>query len=277
MTERATDAALTLFDGDHLRAVLFRPDLPKLVLTFDHRQVGKSDFGAANPLRQAANRGWATLRIMTRRNDWFINSETLALERALATLAQHDRRHAIGYSMGGYAVFRFAASLGLQSAIAVSPQYSVSPEVVPWDTRFHAEAPDFDADLGSLAKHRHKGLKALIVFDPFHRPDLGNASLIAANFPATQLLRLGFSGHPATRALSQHGQSGTINRQLIALQHDPAVFRQAFRETRHLMPDFWQRLAAEASLRHPNLAAVALAKRQRLLHADVVATIPGGS
>lgn len=276
MTNAAPDAALTLFDGDHLRAVLFRPDLAKLVVTFDHRQVGKSDFGVANPLRQAASRGWATLRIMTRRNDWFINSETLALERTLATLARYERRHAIGYSMGGYAVFRFAASLGLQSAIAVSPQYSVSPRFVPWDTRFHAEAPDFDADLGSLAKHRHKGLKALMVIDPFHRLDLGNARLIAADFPATRLLRLGFSGHPATRALSRHGRGGAINRQLVALQADPAALRQAYRETRHLMPDFWQRFAAEASLRHPRLAARALALRQRLLHPEQSAASLGG-
>lgn len=250
-----------VFDGSALRAVLFQPGLENLLVTFDHRKIGKSDFGEAQPVKQALKRGFSVLRVQSARNDWFINAEIQALEAALGEMRKgYARANAIGYSMGGYGVFRFADCLSLDAAIAVSPQFSVSPEVVPWDPRFFKEAPDFDPEVGALATPQ-KSFKALILVDPFHRADLRNATMIREVFANTRLLRLGFAGHPASTAITRGGNGGALMAQVLAREPSPAAIRRAFGETRRQSPVFLRRIAQHSAARRPELANWA---RQRL-------------
>jgi len=246
--------SVMVFEGAHLAARLFAPDAQKLLVTFDHRQPNKSDFGTAVPIKTAVNRGWAVLRLMTRRNDWFVNRDTDNLEKTLsAIVARYERVHAIGFSMGGFGVFRFAQSLSIRSAIAVSPQVSIDPTVVPWDTRFRNQAGGFDPQTGSLADRPAPNLNALVLFDPFHRQDRDNAKELAALFAGVRLLRLGFAGHPSSRAIRKGGRIGVLINQALSTTPDPAPIRRAFQQTRTLMPDFWQNLSGVAAGRHPAL------------------------
>ena len=251
MTGKGDVPRRVVFDGDWLRAEIFGEDSRRLFVTFDHRQVGKRDFIPADPVKRVVEAGWANLKIMSRRNDWFINAETAELERSLAAVASgFSRVNGLGYSMGGYGVFRFAKCLNMSSAIAVSPQMSVSPKTVPWDSRFYEDAPDFDQKLGDLSSRAHDGLNALILIDSFHRKDLRHAKEIAALFPESSLLKLGFSGHPATRVINRGRRSGILLRQAMNNRPDPAPIRKAFRETRVKSPAYWKALARKAEGKH---------------------------
>ncbi|MBZ0129251.1 MAG: alpha/beta hydrolase [Rhodobacteraceae bacterium] len=250
------EKANLLFAGDHLRAVSFGA-ARRAILTFDHREPGKAAFGPPRAVRRFLDQGWAVLRIMTRVNDWFINPDTEAMEAALAAhLAGFDEVRAIGFSMGGYGAFRFASALGITRVVAISPQVSISPEVVPWDTRFHDEAGEFDPALGDLAARPMPGLGGVIVTDPFHRHDLRNALEIAALFRNVRILRLGLAGHPAARPLMQTGRGHLVHDQVLADRPSTEALREGFRQARREMPDYRRKLVALARMHgHADLAA----------------------
>ena len=237
--------ARLIFDGSHLRAVLHPGSTGLLMVTFDYRRDGKADFSADAHSTGFARIGHAQLSIKTKANDWFINPDTRALEPVLAALAgQFDRVQMLGFSMGAYAAFRFAAALRARSVLAVSPQVSIDPELAPHERRYPAEAARFDPVLGDLGPVASPGLGGLILLDPFIAADLAHARALQVLFPAVRLVRLGFGGHPAFDIIRHSGQSWTLHREAMALHPDPGLIRAAHRAGRGRVPAYWQRLGA---------------------------------
>lgn len=222
-----------VFSGEHLRATLFNGEAANLLITFSFRDNRRTDFDAPNPSASAKTRGFAQLCIATRQNDWFINGDTLACDAMLKTLSPHYKSvHMMGFSMGGYGVFRFARSARANFALAVSPQFSIHPDVVPFDGRFRSDAAGFDETLGSLVTHAKPGLQGVIITDPFRSLDLVNAQMITEVFPRIKIARLGFGGHPATALLRRAGKSGVVQRMAFETPPRPEPIIAEHREAR---------------------------------------------
>ncbi len=254
-------AEATLFDGAHLRAVLFNPDARRLIVTFDFRKLGKSDFQDSAPSRNFARRGFAQLSIRSRANDWFVNPETLALESALHGLGpRYERVGLLGYSMGGYGAFRFASALGAASVVAISPQYSIHPDVVPFDRRYRVESRDFDPQVGDLAPRASASLRGFMLVDPFMRLDLANATMLQRVFPNVQLARVGFGGHPAMKVLKATRRAWLLHHAAMQADPDPVPVLEAHRVSRRRSSVYWDRLAALSEARRPALASAARAR-----------------
>ncbi len=254
-----------IFDGAYLRATLLAGQRDRLVVTFDYRQGGKSDFSADTHSSTFARKGFAQLSIKSRANDWFINPDTAALEAAIAPVAaQYARVTLLGYSMGGYGALRFARSLRAASAVLISPQVSIAPGVVPFDRRYRAEGRRFDAELGDLARRAMPDLTGLIVIDPFVTADLRHAAMIRTLFPGLSVVRLGFGGHPAIRVLRGAGKAWTIHREAVADTPTRRLICQEHRAGRAGSAGYWTRLAARAKDRRPVLADYATAMAGRL-------------
>lgn len=252
--------ASRLFNGDLLRADVFAPGRDRLFVTFRQRLDRPGAFTAPRPVRRFIDAGYTHLHLQARRNDWYVNPETEALETVLSGFSDAFAAAAgMGFSMGGYAALRFAAALRLDHLIAVSPQYSIAPEHVPFDRRWRASAGGFDPALGDL-RGRGTDVRGLILADPFRPMDILNAGMILQIFPGLELARLGGGGHPATRVLGEAGRFG----QLQALLLDAPVRRSAVltlhRASRHGSRRYWRHLA-QAAWRHgrPDLAARAQA------------------
>lgn len=256
-----------IFDGAHLRAVLHPGRTLRqakgqgpggatcLMVTFDYRMDGKTGFSPDTHSTGFARTGLAQLCIKTRVNDWFINPETAALEQALIQLAPaYAPVQMLGFSMGGYAAFRFAGALRARSVLAVSPQISIHPAAAPFEHRYRAEAPGFDPVLGALGGRDLTGLQGLILLDPFIAADLAHARALQALCPGVRLVRLGFGGHPAFDIVRARGQTWTLQREAAARHPDPAMIRAAHRAGRRQTVGYWDRLALFASARHPALA-----------------------
>lgn len=249
-----------VFAGDHLRAALWsRPGgAGRLMVTFDHRKPEREGFGPLKPSETLRNAGIAQLSISTTRNDWFINPDTLALAGALARLApDFTDVGMIGYSMGGYGALRFAAAIGAGHVVAISPQVSLHPAVVPFERRFRPEARDFDPVLGALAPHAMPSLKGVLVVDPFMPADRAHARAIRALFPGLTTAPLAFAGHPASQVMRDRGAQGVLIREAMSPFPSAAAITAAHRASRRLSPRYWQRLALCAGRRRPALAALA--------------------
>jgi len=245
-----------VFDGAHLRAVLHPGDAKQLMVTFDFRQNGKNDFTVTEHSTHFARMQFAQLSVKTRANDWFINPDTQALEDALSQLGQRfERVNMLGYSMGGYGALRFARALGAVSAVLISPQVSILPDLVPFDPRYRAEGRGFDPVLGDLTERAHPGLRGLILLDPFARADLQHAQMIQILFPRLQVVRLPFGGHPASLMLRETGKNGAILRAAVMPKAKASIITQSHRDGRREATGYWLRMALHCAKRRPALAA----------------------
>jgi hypothetical protein len=250
-----------VFDGKQLRATLWGRGAEKLFVTFQFRRPDPGSFPQARSKESVIALGWAHLSIQSRQNDWFICDETQALEAALAALAPAFQiRAGLGFSMGGYGAFRFARCLGLHRVLAVSPQYSIAPAHVPFDTRFRADANTFCPNLGDLAP-RAMALDAIILVDPFQWHDLANARMIADTFPGSMLVRLPGGGHPASQILREAGQFGALQACLTGATLDARPLQFAHRRMRGQNPRYWEGMATCATrLRHRSFQDMARAQ-----------------
>ncbi|AKO96186.1 hypothetical protein MALG_00995 [Marinovum algicola DG 898] len=236
----------TLFDGALLRATLFNPGQRGLFVSFRQRLAEPGHFGDPRPVRSFTNAGMSHLHLQSRWNDWYINPETEALEAALVGhAAGYDDACAMGFSMGGYAAFRFAAALRLRRIIAVSPQFSISPRQVPFDRRYRDCASGFDDVLGDLSP-RGAPVQGVILADPFRSLDIRNAALIAMAFAGMRIARLAGGGHPATAVLRDAGRFGKLQAQLGKPRVPVRRIVMLHRNARRRSPTYWRHLAAQA-------------------------------
>ncbi|KMK67936.1 hypothetical protein [Puniceibacterium sp. IMCC21224] len=265
-----------VFDGTQLRADLFNARATSLFVTFRQRLATPGAFDTPRPVRSFVDRGYAHLHLQARHNDWYINDETVALADTLRTVCQsYARVVGMGFSMGGYAALRFSSALGLRHLIAVSPQFSLSPKVVPQDRRYRDCAGGFDDALGDLAVHGRAALAGVVLFDPFKPLDRLNANLIAATFPRVQLCRLAGSGHPASRILREGGRFGALQALLLRGQVIPADVTALHRQSRRDSPLYWDQMAGIARRRgRPALAATAAARSKALGEASQTGQTP---
>ncbi|APZ55123.1 alpha/beta hydrolase [Salipiger abyssi] len=246
-----------VFDGALLRADLFKGGNKRLFVSFRQRIGEPGDFDTVRPVRAFTARGYAHLHIQSRWNDWFVNDETQALEAVLRELAQRFRRVvSMGFSMGGYGAFRFSAALNIAQVIAISPQISIAPELVPFDRRYRREAEGFDAALGDLARHGSPALRGAVLCDPFVANDLRHALMAQVIFPRLRICRLAGGGHPPTRVLRQGGFFPQMQAELVHGGVDAARLIAGHRAARRLSPSYFDHMRRVAE-RHgrPALAA----------------------
>lgn len=249
-----------VFSGEHLRAALHSGTSKRnlLVVTFDFRRRSRKGFSDLGFSSSFARQGHAQLSISCRENDWFINAETMALERALApVVADFAEVRALGYSMGGYGAFRFARVLRLSGIIAISPQATIAPEAIPGDRRYAAEAKGFDPRLGDLMSRGRDDLPGLILVDPLNPYDIAHARRITQAFPKVRIIALPCAGHPASKILGESGRGWLLQREAVAPEQTGKAIRRAWRELRRDSARYWTNFARASRQRHPDWTALA--------------------
>ncbi|MCF7701137.1 alpha/beta hydrolase [Loktanella sp. M215] len=262
-------AVVRVFDGDHLRAELVRRGGATLCVTFDYRRLDRAGFGPLSPSRQIAAAGHDQLMIATRGNDWFINPDTPALEAVCRPLrASYGAARALGFSMGGYGAFRFSRTLNLGHVVAVSPQVSIAPDMVPFDRRYRQEGRLFDSALGDLTALHDPALQGAILCDSLNLLDLTHARMLQVLFPALRLIRLPGGGHPCTQVLRAISRTGLIQRLALGEAAAAGALQQAHRQARGQSAGYWTALGRAAAARRPDLAAAAGWRAANLAAAD---------
>ncbi len=255
-----------LFDGKRLRLTHFGRGNRRAVLTFDFLRKNREGFGEVGPSQSLRRWGWDQISLRSARNDWFINSETEAMEGALAAAcARFETVAAIGFSMGGYGALRFARSAGARRVIAVSPQVSIHPRAVPWDKRYHRNAAEFEPRLGALGPRSDGNLEGMVIFDPFVPFDRRHVRRILELYPRLRPVALPFGGHPASGILRASGQAGLLM-EMLARDGGPEVhdLRNAYREIRRGEPTYLIALARRALNRHTRVADWALSRLEEM-------------
>lgn len=197
-----------VFDGARLRAQALAPrgagtKLGGLLLvTFDFRRDvrGGETFLPAKFSGRLKRKGISQLRILSARNDWYANAETPDLEQALAAYAaRFNRVQMFGFSMGGFGAFRFAKTMGAAQVLAVSPTFGIWADVHMFGRRRAEDLPDDLPDPQFFMPQPDSTLRGVIALDSMRDRDMVHMRKMHSLFPAVDLARLPFSGHPQAK------------------------------------------------------------------------------
>jgi hypothetical protein len=238
----------------------------RVVVTFDsyHEPLGinRPGFGEAFFRHEDIT----AIHVMSHGNDWFQYDEIspiLALIRQVCGTA--ERVLAYGSSMGGYAALRFAGPIGAHAALALSPQFSLDPRKVPFETRW---APDRRRIrfLKSLDGAIRPGPRMIFAFDSALDADRHHAELLQGETPMTALA-FPHAGHPVGAFLNDIKLLRPLVLTVLDGSFDTARFRRAAHARRTRSAHWLAHLAG----RQPtwrNACGIALARRAVELAAD---------
>ncbi len=194
--------------------------------TFDNFDMARRGFGAFR--RSETAMGRTQVHIQTAANDWYLNED---LDAALASLRPAPGR-ALGISMGAFGALLFAAALGTEEAILVSPRF---PAPLGWPKRAKVYAtnppPGWEARLRAATIALPAGL---VLYDPHHKDDRAATLWLTGLNPRLRVLAVPFADHPATRLFREAQSWGPLQRHLLetALPELPAAIATLRRQVR---------------------------------------------
>lgn len=220
-----------------------------LVVTFDsytdNRRLDRIAFGEHFAERYELD----MVFVLSRDNDWYQYEE---LEEALALVARlscaYDRVVSYGSSMGGYAAIRFGGWAGAQTAAALSPQYSIDPDVCPWENRWATDSARIKFSLESSEAVNGPVKDAYIFFDP-HNMDARHVELFRS-ICRVHPIRLPWSGHPSGGFLSNLKLLPDTILSIANDAFDPRSFERLCRQKRGQSSQYLLTLASHLKPHH---------------------------
>jgi len=234
----------TLFRSEDLlvRVILFE-GCTTAFLTFDsytdNRTLDRPGFGEA----YFRDRRISAAHVISRDNRWYQHDEMRDVAPLLKQWSsQFEHVTSYGSSMGGYAALVLGAACGASRGLALSPQFSVDPEIVPFEKRWAL-------DVAQIRFGPAIGLPTLptqhIAYDPRDAADARHAALFAAK-GETIKIRVPWGGHPVGAAINETGLLGTLLERVAAgqmSQSDARIFERELRNHRRQSGQFLTTLA----------------------------------
>jgi hypothetical protein len=224
-----------------------------LVITFDsctdhrdphtnYRDLDRWGFGE-NFLR---DRAVDAVHVIGRDNNWYQYPEMPDAMAAIARVSRGYRRViSYGSSMGGYAAIRYGGAAGAAAALAMSPQFSIDPTVVPFEWRWLEETRQIDFTLERSWTPAFVAT-AYILYDP-RTLDRRHMALFAARGYVVPV-PMPHSGHSIARFLAD---CGLLQQAVLDAAHgalDAAALRRAARAELHRQSPHHARLIDPARL-----------------------------
>jgi tetratricopeptide (TPR) repeat protein len=195
--------------------------------------------------------GFDAIHVVNRTNVWYQYPEIPDALHAIALAAAgHSRIVTYGSSMGDYAAIRFAGAIGARTAIAISPQYSVSPRIAPFETRWPALTRNIQF-IHENADPKCDSVEPVVFYDPRDR-DARHFRLIERAYPKTQGVRLPHAGHPAGAFLIETGLLARAVLDIANGRFEPPVLERTARARRRSSGQYLFTLARRLPQNHLN-------------------------
>ncbi len=224
----------------------------RIVVTFDHhhhqRTLDREGFGQ----EYFAGRDISAIHVITLDNDWFQYPEmpqALSAIRKVTTGAKSVMTY--GSSMGGYAAIRFADAVGANAALALSPQYSIDPVKVPFETRWRFDMKRLkflDAVDGPICS----AFPPVVAYDP-NNIDRLHVEQIAKDINIIPL-RAPYGGHPVGSFLNDLGLLSPMLESILDGNFDPKPLEMTIRARRRTSVSYLSGLALRQPPSRPKMA-----------------------
>ncbi|WP_405403273.1 glycosyltransferase family 2 protein [Paracoccus sp. Ld10] len=195
-----------------------------------HDQIDREAWG----YEFARKSGWSQLGIFAFRANWFRNDTLFAYLRQLrdnGLFARYQTVTFAGTSMGAYAACAFSAVAPGAQVIAFSPQSTLSPALVPWETRFPGgRAADWTGDFADAVDQTSTAGPVYLIYDPTEPADAAHADRFAG--PNIVRLRTPLAGHKTALRLRQTNTLSQVVRGLATRTMDAQAFHALYRQSR---------------------------------------------
>lgn len=201
--------------------------------------------------------GLTAIHVINRDNRWYQYPEiTAALAEVAAAVAPAQQIFTYGSSMGGYAALRFARTVGARTAVAISPQFSLDPRVVPFEDRWQADLARITFIEGAFAPTERQ----IVFYDTRLAQDAAHAAMF--DVPGTETVMVGIphAGHPVGPILAETGVLKTAIRAIVEGRFDPVAVQRAVRERRRRSQHHYFTLARRTEHSRPEVH-IALLRR----------------
>ncbi len=151
---------------------------------------------------------YATVSVLTNSAHWFRDRDVqdyLRGPQLRCFLADFDRVHTYGSSMGGFAAIVFAEVLGASNVVAMQPVSSLRTDLVPWEERFvNGRKLDWSGAFADAAEVVGKCPSVWALYDP-DNVDARHAERLAAAAPQMKLIHVKGAVHAVPRHLHKAG------------------------------------------------------------------------
>ena len=226
----------------------------KCIVTFTSRMSEVDLPGAPFARNLCENEKCSYVSFIAMQNHWWqVDDFDHALTCVKSYLEQkgYDEVLAYGGSMGGVGALHASSTLPISVAVLFSAQYDISPDVVPWDARWHDDSRERTVSLKSRSDRSSPATKIIYVYDSF---GLDRRHFeIYSKFLDVIPLNLPFSGHEVFRTLKEAGIAGSVARDLLFSKEPLSVvirkIRERYRKARAKSWTFWKNVS-EVSIRH---------------------------
>lgn len=187
----------------------------KLAITFS--AYGQTDLQAPGFAEDfLIARGYDLLVVKCSLNNWYQDMSAATMKSVVDQLPPYPDIITYGSNMGGYGALYFAETVGARTCIVMSPQFAIDRTLVPFETRWSADA--------ARVKTQHQPLDQILarsratiymVYDP-HTPDRHHAEMIQTTGRRVYPVPVPYVGHPAEVALDEMGLLGDLFDRLVS-------------------------------------------------------------
>lgn len=243
-----------LFSGDDVRVVSNIIDGARgvLVVSFpsaDPKQgLDRPGFGS----RWLYELGLSSVAVKVSYNHWFQTPEMDAALASIAAIAgDFDRVVTYGSSMGAYGAIACSKAVGAHTVLAVSPQWSIDPERIPWDRRWLEESSRIARHHGFVRDKMNEIATdgdVLVIADPWDI-DAIHARHILMDVAKGNWISIPGSGHPAMSLLKEYKMVSRFMRSILIEGRCPDDWRAEIRIKRRMAQRYWLSLAKAAAAR----------------------------
>lgn len=215
MTDRHSRTTIIRTENVHL---FVNGDAPKegstLVYSFQNRagDPGLDRQGFGETLFRSENTPVIFVNCIS--NHWWQYPEMLdVLDFVYRRTGNFDETVCYGSSMGAYAALRFSSFVGATRAVAIAPQFSPRPAVVPLERTYEKDIAGVNFINEDICLPTSKSMN-YIVYDQLLKVDQEHARLYQQLAPMLHVKMPG-SGHPPLRLLADQGSIRDTTMSLI--------------------------------------------------------------
>ncbi|MFD0859266.1 glycosyltransferase family 2 protein [Roseovarius aquimarinus] len=222
----------------------------RLLVTFDNLSNVNDESVLREPwaYKFAADNGFSHLGVMAHVSDWYRDADLI--QRFEALVAQglfegYERVVFAGVSMGGYASLVFSSLVPGAHVVAINPQSTLDPELVPWETRYeNGQRQDWTLPLGDAAALTKGAGRVNIFYDPYFELDRKHVERFEGD--NIRVFNCWFSNHKTAVFLRKIGALKPVMTHCIMDELTAPDFYSLYRERRSLP---WYRGAVSSYFR----------------------------
>jgi hypothetical protein len=221
----------------HSLMFIARPST-RLLVTFDNL----SNVNDADVMREpwgfrfAQDNGLSHLGVMAHVGDWYRDAgliDRITRLRDEGFFDGYDRVVFAGVSMGAYAALVFASLVPGAHVIAINPQTTLDPDLVPWETRYATgRRQDWTLPLADAAALTQDLGRVNLFLDPYHALDQKHVDRLHGD--NLRIFRCRYSSHKTAVFLRKIDALKPVMQHCVFDELTPATFYRLYRGRRAL-------------------------------------------